>query len=74
MLRSVNRHEWRAAHIHAIVEATGFRSVTTHIFDKESKYLDSDTVFGVKGSLIKTFEKQADGHLLLNHDFVLVQA
>ena len=74
MLRSVNRHEWRAAHIHAIVEAAGFNSVTTHIFDKESKYLDSDTVFGVKGSLIKTFEKQADGHLLLNHDFVLVQA
>ncbi len=74
MLRSVNRHEWRAAHIHAIVEAKGFNSVTTHIFDKESKYLDSDTVFGVKGSLIKSFEKQADGHLLLNHDFVLVQA
>jgi catechol 1,2-dioxygenase len=74
MLRSVNRHEWRAAHIHAIVEAAGFNSVTTHIFDKESKYLDSDTVFGVKGSLVKTFEKQADGHLLLNHDFVLVQA
>ena len=74
MLRSVNRHEWRAAHIHAIVEASGFRSVTTHIFDKESKYLDSDTVFGVKGSLIKTFEKQTDGNLLLNHDFVLVQA
>jgi catechol 1,2-dioxygenase len=58
MLRSVNRHEWRAAHIHAIVEASGFTSVTTHIFDKESAYLDSDTVFGVKGSLIKTFIKQ----------------
>jgi catechol 1,2-dioxygenase len=73
MLRSVNRHEWRAAHIHAIVEAAGFRSVTTHIFDKESKYLDSDTVFGVKGSLIKEFTEQSDGHLLLNHDFVLVK-
>jgi len=74
MLRSVNRHEWRAAHIHAIVEATDFTSVTTHIFDKESDYLDSDTVFGVKGSLIKTFIKQADGILLLDHDFVLVKA
>ena len=74
MLRSVNRHEWRAAHIHAIVEASGFTSVTTHIFDKESAYLDSDTVFGVKGSLIKTFIKQADGDLLLDHDFVLVKA
>ena len=74
MLRSVNRHEWRAAHIHAIVEAAGFTSVTTHIFDKESAYLDSDTVFGVKGSLIKTFIKQGDGNLLLDHDFVLVKA
>ena len=74
MLRSVNRHEWRAAHIHAIVEASGFTSVTTHIFDKESAYLDSDTVFGVKGSLIKTFTKQADRDLLLDHDFVLVKA
>lgn len=74
MLRSVNRHEWRAAHIHAIVEASGFTSVTTHIFDKESAYLDSDTVFGVKGSLIKTFIKQSDGDLLLDYDFVLVAA
>jgi len=74
MLRSVNRHEWRAAHIHAIVEASGFTSVTTHIFDKESAYLDSDTVFGVKGSLIKTFIKQTDGDLLLDHDFILVKA
>ena len=74
MLRSVNRHEWRAAHIHAIVEASDFTSVTTHIFDKESDYLQSDTVFGVKGSLIKTFIKQADGVLLLDHDFVLVKA
>lgn len=74
MLRSVNRHEWRAAHIHAIVEAAGFTSVTTHIFDKDSDFLDSDTVFGVKGSLIKTFIKQNDGVLLLDHDFILVKA
>ena len=74
MLRSVNRHEWRAAHIHAIVEAPGYKQVTTHIFDKESKYLDSDTVFGVKGSLIKEFKKQEDGNLLLEYDFILVKA
>lgn len=74
MLRAVKRHEWRAAHIHAIVEAPGFISVTTHIFDKQSKYLDSDTVFGVKGSLIKDFVKQENGELLLNHNFVLVKA
>ena len=73
MLRSVNRHPWRAAHIHAIVSAPGYRSVTTHIFDEDSKYLDSDTVFGVKGSLIKKFLPRSDGTLLLEYDFVLVQ-
>ena len=73
MLRSVNRHTWRAAHIHAIVSAPGYRSVTTHIFDEDSKYLDSDTVFGVKGSLIKKFVPQGDGTLLLEYDFVLVK-
>ena len=71
MLRAVGRHEWRAAHIHAIVSANKYRSVTTHIFDRTSKYLDSDTVFGVKGSLIKDFVSQPDGTLLLEHDFVL---
>lgn len=73
MLRAVGRHEWRAAHIHAIVAADKYRSVTTHIFDSSSKYLDSDTVFGVKGSLIKDFIPQSDGTLLLNHNFVLVK-
>jgi protocatechuate 3,4-dioxygenase beta subunit len=73
MLRSVNRHPWRAAHIHAIVSAPGYRSVTTHIFDEDSKYLDSDTVFGVKDSLIKKFVPQGDGTLLLEYDFVLVR-
>ena len=73
MLRAVGRHEWRAAHIHAIVAADKYRSVTTHIFDSSSKYLDSDTVFGVKGSLIKVFIPQSDGTLLLNHNFVLVK-
>ena len=72
MLRAVGRHEWRAAHIHAIVSADKYRSVTTHIFDRTSKYLESDTVFGVKGSLIKDFIPQPDGTLLLKHDFVLV--
>jgi catechol 1,2-dioxygenase len=28
--------------------------VTTHVFDSESAYLESDAVFGVKQSLVRT--------------------
>jgi hydroxyquinol 1,2-dioxygenase len=55
MLRSAGRHPWRPAHIHMIVRAPGYRSVTTHIFDRESEYLDSDAVFAVKPSLLRGF-------------------
>jgi catechol 1,2-dioxygenase len=56
MLRATGRHPWRPAHIHMIVRAPGYRTVTTHIFDADSEYLSSDTVFAVKPSLLRTFE------------------
>jgi protocatechuate 3,4-dioxygenase beta subunit len=71
MLRATGRHPWRSAHIHAIVSADGFAPVTTHVFDRESAYLDSDTVFGVKSSLIRDFVPSDDGTLVCEHDFVL---
>jgi hydroxyquinol 1,2-dioxygenase len=52
MLKATNRHPWRAAHLHLIVSAEGFVPVVTHLFDDESRYLGSDTVFGVKRSLV----------------------
>jgi hydroxyquinol 1,2-dioxygenase len=55
MLEATGRHPWRPAHIHMIVRAPGYRSVTTHIFDRESEYLDSDAVFAVKPSLMRDF-------------------
>ncbi len=63
--------QWRAAHVHAIVSATGHLPVTTHLFDARSDYLGSDAVFGVKESLIKAFTELPDGTALLVHDFVL---
>jgi hydroxyquinol 1,2-dioxygenase len=55
MLRATGRHPWRPAHIHVIASAEGCTTVTTHLFDSESPYLDSDAVFGVKPSLVRTF-------------------
>jgi len=55
MLRATNRHPWRPAHVHFVVSADGYERVTTHLFDDVDPYLDSDTVFAVKDSLICTF-------------------
>jgi protocatechuate 3,4-dioxygenase beta subunit len=56
MLHATNRHPWRPAHIHFVVSARGYEPVTTHIFDETDEYLDSDTVFAVKESLVCRFE------------------
>jgi hydroxyquinol 1,2-dioxygenase len=59
MLEATGRHPWRPAHVHMIVSAPGYETVTTHIFDSESAYLDSDAVFAVKPSLLRSFVKRS---------------
>ncbi|HEY1516048.1 MAG TPA: dioxygenase [Solirubrobacteraceae bacterium] len=59
MLAASGRHPWRPAHIHIIVRAPGYKTVTTHVFDATSDYLDSDTVFAVKPSLLRTFVERS---------------
>jgi hydroxyquinol 1,2-dioxygenase len=55
MLDATGRHPWRPAHIHMIVRADGYRTLTTHVFDAVSAYLDSDAVFAVKPTLVREF-------------------
>jgi hydroxyquinol 1,2-dioxygenase len=52
MLRATGRHNWRPAHTHVMVTAPGYKTIITHLFDAQSDYLDSDAVFGVRGSLV----------------------
>jgi catechol 1,2-dioxygenase len=59
MLAATARHPWRPAHIHMIARANGHRTVTTHIFDETSEYLDSDAVFAVKSSLTRRFVERS---------------
>jgi|KBSMisStandDraft_5_1062788.scaffolds.fasta_scaffold03074_6 catechol 1,2-dioxygenase len=56
LLEQLGRHPMRAAHIHFIVRASGFESVITQVFDPDCPYLEEDAVFGVKRSLIGSFE------------------
>ncbi len=55
MLDASGRHIYRPAHVHFIVSAPGHKTVTTEIFGEGDPYLDSDAVFGVKGSLVADF-------------------
>jgi hydroxyquinol 1,2-dioxygenase len=61
MLRAMGRHAYRPAHMHFMVQAPGHAPLVTHVFDRKSKYLDSDAVFGVRQSLIGDFKKHKPG-------------
>jgi protocatechuate 3,4-dioxygenase beta subunit len=52
MLQASGRHPWRPAHIHFAVNAAGYQPLVTHLFEAASPYLDSDTVFAVRPSLV----------------------
>lgn len=55
MLKAQDRHPWRPAHVHFMIEAPGYEKLTTHVFVSGDQYLDSDAVFGVKDSLVADF-------------------
>ena len=51
----------RPAHIHLRVSAAGYKRLTTHVFVEGDPYLESDAVFGVKGSLVAPFVRNESG-------------
>lgn len=61
MLAAVGRSPLRASHLHFMVTHEGCRTLVTHIFPEGDPIGWKDTVFGVKESLIKRFERQATG-------------
>jgi hydroxyquinol 1,2-dioxygenase len=73
LLRDMGRGPNRAAHIHFIVKAAGYETVITHVFPPDCPYLETDSVFGVKESLIGDFRPVGD-HWELDWDFVLAKA
>jgi protocatechuate 3,4-dioxygenase beta subunit len=61
MLAATGRSPMRAPHLHFMVSAPGLRTLVTHIFVNGDPLLASDSVFGVKDSLVKDFEEQPAG-------------
>lgn len=61
MLAATGRSPMRASHLHFLVDAPGCRTLVTHIFVRGDEFLGSDSVFGVKDSLVKDFVEQPGG-------------
>ena len=73
MLNHLGRHPYRPAHMHYLVTAEGYQKVVTHTFVGDDPYLASDTVFGVKETLVAPFERVNNGKTAWRSpfDFVL---
>lgn len=61
MLEAQGRHPWRPAHVHFMIAAPGYETLVTHVFEAGDRYLDSDSVFGVKQSLIREWPQHPAG-------------
>ncbi|TCO81314.1 catechol 1,2-dioxygenase [Plasticicumulans lactativorans] len=74
LLQMMDRHPFRPAHIHFRVRAAGYHELVTQIFDRDDQYLDSDSVFAVKNSLVVDFKPApagADTRFVVDYDIVL---
>ncbi len=52
MVKAQNRHGFRPSHIHFLIGGEGFRELVTALYFGDDEHIDSDTVFGVSGSLV----------------------
>lgn len=61
LLEAADRSPMRAAHLHFMVTAPERRTLVTHIFVRGDDYLNRDSAFGVKESLVVDFDEQPAG-------------
>lgn len=61
----------RPAHLHFIISAEGFETISTHVFDGSDPDLGQDALFGVKPELIGDIRREGEGWAL---DFTFVMA
>jgi catechol 1,2-dioxygenase len=61
LLQMMDRHPYRPAHIHFRVRAPGHQELVTQVYDRDNQYLETDSVFAVKDSLIIGFKPAPAG-------------
>lgn len=73
LLNFMGHHPWRPGHIHFMISVPGYQPLITQIYDADTEYLDNDSVFAVKESLIGHMQpSDREGvDLEMEFDFVL---
>jgi len=75
LLKLLDRHPMRPAHIHLMITAPDYKPVTTQIFPSDDPYLVSDTVFAVKDDLVVEFKpRKGDPKAELDLEYNVVLA
>jgi len=86
LLRALGRHWMRPAHMHFMIAHPEFNKLVTALYTKDDKFVTSDTVFGVKSSLMVDYKWTEDvemakkykitnpekGFWLLEYDFKIM--
>lgn len=74
LLNYMGHHPMRPGHIHFMITKPGYKPLISQIYDSETEYLDNDSVFAVKESLIGDMKPAPDGadtDLVMSFDFRL---
>ncbi len=78
LVKMQNRHGFRPSHIHMLIGAKGHRELVTALYFGDDPHIDSDTVFGVSGSLVVQAKDDPDspipGLQAVRYDFRLAKA
>lgn len=77
LLRFMGHHPNRPGHMHFIISKEGYRPLISQIYDADSAWLEDDSVFAVKQSLIGKFKPapaELGTDLHFEFDFVLKTA
>ncbi|WP_138472791.1 dioxygenase [Poseidonocella sp. HB161398] len=77
LLRFMGHHPNRPGHMHFMIAKDGYRTLISQIFDSSSDWLDNDSVFAVKDSLVGEFVPapgELGTDLYVKFDFVLARA
>ncbi|WP_017975550.1 catechol 1,2-dioxygenase [Actinopolyspora halophila] len=71
LIQAAGWHPWRPAHLHLIVRAPGYRSITTQLYFAGGNWLDNDVAQATKPELVLAPQPQSDGAVRQEYDFVL---
>lgn len=62
LLEAQGRHPYRPAHLHALINAEGYKVLTAQVYPSDDSYLETDVQFGVTRALIGNVVEHHEPH------------